>query len=65
MTVAKVYRKVSISEQPKDSVYWQTRSYEERLSALEEIRREYHRWKYNAEPRLQRVYSVVNQPAPQ
>ena len=37
MTVAKVYRKVSISEQPKDSVYWQTRSYEDRLSALEEI----------------------------
>ena len=60
MTVAKVYKKVSISEQPSDTSYWRTRTSSERLAALEEIRREYRLWKYNAEPRLQRVYSVIN-----
>jgi hypothetical protein len=28
------------------------------LATLEQIRREYHQWKYNAEPRLQKVYSI-------
>jgi hypothetical protein len=59
MTVAKVYKKVSISEQPSDTSYWRTRPPYERLAALEEIRNEYHLWKYHAEPRLQRVYSVT------
>jgi hypothetical protein len=31
----------------------------ERLATLEQIRREYHQWKYHAEPRLQRVYSIT------
>ncbi len=48
--IVKVYTRSRISEQPSDLAYWQTRPYEERLAALEQIRREYHLWKYGAEP---------------
>jgi hypothetical protein len=57
--VEKVVTKVSIREAKSDYVYWQSQSYMARLAALEEIRREYHRWKFGAEPRLQRVYTIV------
>jgi hypothetical protein len=57
--IKKVYNKVSIDKQKTDFTYWQTQSYEVRLVALEEIRQEYHYWKYGAEPRLQRVYTIV------
>ncbi len=50
---------VPVSEQEPDLAYWQTQSYQARLAALEEIREEYHSWKYNAQPGLQRVYSIV------
>ncbi len=52
-------KKVSLQNQKSDFAYWQTQSYEARLTALEEIRREYHQWRHGAEPRLQRVYSIV------
>jgi hypothetical protein len=29
------------------------------LAALEQIRQEYHRWKYGVQPRFQRVYRIV------
>jgi hypothetical protein len=58
-SIAKVYTKVRIDEQKTDFAYWQTQSYQARLAALEQIRREYHAWKYNAEPGLQRVYHIV------
>lgn len=51
-----IYKK---GEEPSDVVYWLSRPYEERLSNLEGIRREYNYWKYGAEPRLQRVYKVI------
>lgn len=57
--IAKIYHKVSLKNQTSDFKYWQTRSYEERLACLEEIRREYHGWKDHAEQRLQRVYTIV------
>ena len=46
-------------EEPSDVVYWLSRPVVERLSNLETIRREYNQWKYDTEPRLQRVYRVV------
>lgn len=53
------YRKVNLKEQKSDFAYWQTKSYQARLEALEEIRQQYHKWKYNnAEPRFQRVYTI-------
>lgn len=57
--IAKVCTKVKLGEQKTDFAYWQTQPYARRLAALEEIRREYHRWKYDAEPGFQRVYSIV------
>lgn len=57
--IAKVVVKGRMDEQSDDLSYWQSQSYQARLAALEEIRREYHNWKYNAEPRFQRVYRVV------
>ena len=56
----KVVTKIDLGEQKSDFSYWQTKSYAERLAALEEIRREYNDWKYtDAEQRFQRVYRIV------
>jgi len=57
--IAKVVTKLPIDDVKTDFAYWQTRSCQERLEALEQIRREYNIWKYNVEPRLQRVYRIV------
>jgi hypothetical protein len=57
--IKKSCTKVSIREQKSDFAYWQTQPYQVRLATLEQIRQEFHRWKYGAEPRLQRVYSVA------
>lgn len=59
MSISKVIKKYKFNEQPNDFVYWQLKSYEERLDALEQIRKEYNSWRYNAEQRFQRVYRIV------
>jgi len=59
MEISKVVKKYKINEQPNDFSFWQSKSYEERLNALEQIRKEYNLWRYNAEERSQRVYRVV------
>ena len=51
-----IYHKVGLKEKKNDFTYWQTKSCQARLKALEEIRQEYHQWKENySESRLQRV----------
>jgi hypothetical protein len=57
--IAKVVKKVKLREQKSDFAYWQSQPPIARLEALEQIRQEYHRWKYGAEPRLQRVLTIV------
>lgn len=57
--VERTVRKVSLHDQPSDATYWRGRSPEERLEALEQIRREYHGWTDDTQPRLQRVCSIV------
>ncbi|HLT48400.1 MAG TPA: hypothetical protein VK002_14295 [Rubricoccaceae bacterium] len=52
-------RVVRLDEAGGDFTYWQAQTPEARLRALETIRREYHAWRYGAEPRLQRVYRIV------
>ena len=43
-----------------DAQYWSDKTPQERLNALEQIRSEYHQWKYkDAQPRFQRVYRVT------
>jgi hypothetical protein len=61
MPIEKTVRKVKITEQGNDFAYWQSQPYHVRLATLEQIRREYHLWKYGSEPGLQRVYSIVKQ----
>ena len=57
--VIKTVTKVPVREQKSDFAYWQTQPYEVRLATLEQIRREYHQWRYGAEPGFQRVYTIV------
>jgi hypothetical protein len=59
MEIGKVVKKYGINEQPGDFQYWQTKSYEERLNVLEQIRKEYNLWRYNAEQGFQRVYRII------
>jgi len=40
--------------------YWQSQSFESRLSTLGEIRTEYHRWRGNAQPRLKEFIRLLN-----
>jgi hypothetical protein len=61
MTISKVIKIYNMNEQPNDFSFWQTKSYEERLSALEQIRKEYNSWRYDAEQGFQRVYRIVKQ----
>lgn len=57
--IAKVVKKVKLRERKSDFAYWQSQPPQARLEALEEIRREYHRWKYGAEPRIQKVVAII------
>ena len=59
MAVEKVVRKISIDNQESDAAYWREQPYDARLAALEQIRQEYHRWKYGTEPGFQRVYQII------
>jgi len=54
-----VVTKVRLGQEPKASEYWRSQPYAVRIAALEELRREYHRWKFNAEPGFQRVYTII------
>lgn len=59
-SVFKIVTKTKMNEEKSDFGYWQTKSYAERLAALEEIRSEYNNWKYSdAEQRFQRVYRIT------
>lgn len=59
MSMDKEVRKVPLDEQERDVIYWRTQPYEARLAALEQIRREYHQWRYGSEPGFQRVFTIV------
>ena len=59
MAVEKVVRKTTLEEQGNDFAYWQTQPYEVRLATVEQIRREFHIWKYGAEPGFQRVLTIT------
>ena len=58
--IAKVVTKVKFGQDDSDAAYWQAQPPEVRLAALEEIRREYHRWKYGGEPRMRKVVTIIN-----
>ncbi|GBO51916.1 hypothetical protein APA_3497 [Pseudanabaena sp. lw0831] len=56
----KVINKISLKQQTSDFQYWQQQTPQKRLEELEQIRQEYHQYKYNAHPRFQRVYTIIN-----
>jgi hypothetical protein len=56
----KIINKTTNKQQTSDFYYWQIQPPAKRLEALEQIRQEYHQYKYsNAELRLQRVYTII------
>lgn len=57
--IAPVVKKLRLNEPKDDAAYWRTRSYQERIEALEQIREEYHHWRADAQSGFQRVYSIV------
>lgn len=57
--IAPVVRILPLRSSSADADYWRSRPYEERLAALEQIRNEYHTWKGDVQPGLQRVYTIV------
>ena len=57
--IAKVVKRRGLHDRANDEAYWLAQTPQARIDALEQIRNEYHNWRYGAEPRLQRVYSVV------
>jgi hypothetical protein len=59
--IDRVSKIVKLDKIENDFAFWQTMSYQSRLDALEEIRQDYIHWKYNADPGLQRVYSIIKQ----
>jgi hypothetical protein len=57
--IALVVTKKNLTDPSSDTAYWRSQPYEDRLEALEQIRQEYHAWKYETEPRFQRVFTIV------
>jgi len=56
-----IIKKIKLTNENSDHGYWINQSVESRLDALESIRDEYNNWKYNDQPRFQRVYRVIKQ----
>ena len=59
INIEKVVTKIKLGDKKTDSTYWRKLPYSARLAALEEIRQEYHLWRYGAEPGFQRVHTLV------
>lgn len=58
----KIIHIVRTDEAPQDVTYWKTQSHTQRLATLESIRQEYIAWKYDHQPRFQRVYRIIKHP---
>jgi hypothetical protein len=54
-----VVAKKPMREPDKDILFWRNQPYQDRLAALEEIRLEFHHWKDDVQPGLQRVYRII------
>jgi len=58
-SIVAVVKKVKLTDQKKDAEFWRTQPHSARIAALEEIRSEYAKWKYNAKPGFQRVCRII------
>lgn len=52
---------VQLKDRNTDFMYWMSKSEIERLQAIETLRQQYINYKKDVQPRLQRVYRIVNQ----
>ena len=52
---------VGLKDGGTDFLYWMSRTEIERLEAIEILRQQYINYKKDVQPRLQRVYRVINQ----
>lgn len=52
---------VQLKDQGHDFAFWSTKSEVERLQAVEALRQQYINYRKDVQPRLQRVYRVINQ----
>ncbi len=56
----KIVKKYKLNEEPNDLDFWLTKSYVERLQALEQLREHYIQFFLNGHrPGFQRVYRVI------
>ena len=61
MAIDTVVQKFALGDEPPNAVAWKNISFAQRLNALESIRQEFHQFRYGAEPRLQRVFTITGQ----
>lgn len=54
--IKKVFYIGPVKDAPSDYKYWITRSYEERIAAVEILRKQFYG---KSTPRLQRVYKII------
>jgi hypothetical protein len=57
--IEKVVAKAKLGEQKSDFADWQSQPPIARLEVLEQIRQEYHRWKYGEGPRMQKTVTII------
>jgi hypothetical protein len=57
----KVISVIKKSDDGNDFKFWQSKSYQERIDAIEILRSQYFQMKKNVQQGLQRVYTVVKQ----
>lgn len=56
----RVLRIVNLKDVQSDYLFWQTKSFQERLEAIELLRAQYIKFRKDVQPRLQRVCRIVN-----
>ena len=56
----KVLKIVQLKDKNTDFTFWQTQSEIQRLEAIEILRQQYINFKKDVQPRLQRVYRIIN-----
>lgn len=57
----KMLKIVNLKDRNTDFAFWQTQTDLQRLEAVETLRQQYIKFKKDVQPRLQRVYRIVNQ----
>ena len=57
----KALKIVRLKDQQTDFEYWISKSETERRAAIETLRQQYINYRKDVQPRLQRVYRIVNQ----